>query len=204
MLPQAQTYAYQRHPGLDANYSYISPISNIYNNGYLQGTYAYIYNDAGSEAYNSNNDFLYSTSDLHFDEGNLYYHIDRFRNIFWNSLGFNSFTQINAHANTNFSSPNASYSPTDHHLRFSNAQGFSGFNSFAREDKIIYHEYTHAVTDYVANLSYGDSETGAIHEGNSDYFPASFTGRTIIGEYAAPAYQRDITNPIFYLLKLSK
>ncbi|MEX1139400.1 MAG: M36 family metallopeptidase [Bacteroidota bacterium] len=60
------------------------------------------------------------------------------------------------------------------------------------------HEYTHAVTDHVADLSYGYSQTGAIHEGNSDYFAAAFTGRTLINEYACYGYsihQRNIASP---------
>ena len=143
MLPEAQAYVYPRHPGLDGSYAYISPVLRLSMNGYLRGTYAYIYNDEGSEAYNSSNDFRYSTSNAHFDEANLYYHIDRFRYNYFRILGFNSFTQIIAHANHTFSGgPNASYSLSDHHLRFSNGQGVSGYNSFAREDKIIYHEYT--------------------------------------------------------------
>jgi len=197
----SQAYAYLRHPGLDASYSTISPVANLSNNGYIQGTYAYILNDEGDEAYNANNDFRYATDNTHFDEANLYYHIDRFRSNYLNNLGFNSFTQITAHAHYDFydqgqPSPNASYDPDDHHLRFSDGQGVSGFYSFAREDKIIYHEYTHAVTDYVADLSYGYTESGAVHEGNSDYFAASFTGRYLIGDYACSSYQRDITDPI--------
>ncbi len=116
-----------------------------------------------------------------------------------NSLGFNAFTQITAHAHTYFSGgPNASYSLSDKQLRFSDGQGWSGFNSFAREDKIIYHEYTHAVTDYITNIPPGYTEAGAIHEGNSDYFAASFTGRTLLGEYSVFGYliyQRNISNP---------
>lgn len=57
------------------------------------------------------------------------------------------------------------------------------------------HEYTHAVTDYVAHLTYGYTEVGAIHEGNSDYFAGTFTGRTLILEYAAAVYQRDMLSP---------
>lgn len=155
--PQSQANVYLHHPGIDASYTLISPLSNLSNNGYLQGTYAYILNDKYGTAYNASNDFAYTTGSTNFDEANLYYHIDRFRSTYLNNLGFNSFTQITAHAYHDFyyynnPSPNASYDLGDHHLRFSDGQGVAGYNSFAREDKIIYHEYTHAVTDYKAVL----------------------------------------------------
>ena len=196
----SQAYAYLRHPGLDASYTTISPLNNIYDNGYLRGTYAYILNSEGSAAYNASNDFRYSTDNTHFDEANLYYHVDKVADFF-RDMGFDEFTQIIAYAHYDFyddgdPSPNASYNSSDHKLRFSDGQGVSGYNSFAREDKIIYHEYTHAVTDYVADLVYSYTESGAIHEGNSDYFAASLTEREVIGEYACSAYQRDISNPL--------
>lgn len=198
LIPQSQANVYLHHPYIDPSYSYISPI-NDNQSGYLQGTYANILNDATSRAYSSTLNFAYAPSNTHFDEANLFYHIDRFRRNLWNGLGFNAFTQITAHAHTYFAGgPNASYNPSDHHLRFSDGQGVYGYNSFAKEDKVIYHEYAHAVTDYVAQLSYGYSESGAIHEGNSDYFAGTFTGRSLQGEYISPVYtinQRDMTNP---------
>jgi Zn-dependent metalloprotease len=189
--------AYQRHPNLDASYSLISPVPGLTGNGYVQGTYAYIYNDEGSEAYNAANDFRYIPSNTHFDEANLYYHIDRIGDYF-HLKGFDNFTQIIAHAHHDFGDPNASYDPSDHHLRFSDGEGQTGFNSFALEDKIIYHEYTHAITDFVADLNYGYSEAGAIHEGNSDYFASTYTSREVIGEYATEGfeiYKRNIDDP---------
>ncbi len=198
LVPQSQANIYMRHPYLDPNYSYISPIQDN-GTGYLQGTYANVVNDATARAYSSTFNFAYTTSDTHFDESNLFYHIDKFRRNFWDGLGFNLFTQITAHAHTYFSGgPNASYSSSDHQLRFSDGQGVYGYNSFAREDKIIYHEYTHAVTDYVAQLYYGNTESGAIHEGNSDYFSGSFTTRSLQGEYISPVYtinQRNMESP---------
>lgn len=196
LIPQSQANVYLHHPYIDPSYSYISPI-NDNQSGYLQGTYANALNDAASRAYSSTLNFAYSTGDTHFDEANLFYHVDKYRRNFWNGIGFNAFTQMTAHAHTYFSSgPNAMYSSGQ--LWFSDGQGWSGFNSFAREDKVIYHEYTHAVTDYMAQLSYGYSEAGAIHEGNSDYFPASYTGRTLLGEYCCygySLYQRNISSP---------
>jgi len=197
MLPTSQANVYLHHPYIDANYTYMSPI-NVDYSGYIQGTYANVVNDATSRAYSSISDFTYSTSDTHFDEATLFYHIDNFRRNFWNGIGFTAFTQITAHAHW-ANSTNAQYSGTDHHIRFGDGGGNSGFNSFAREDKAVMHEYTHAVTDYIAHLynaaNNGYNETYAIHEGNSDYFPGTFTVRTVILEYAATAYQRNMLSP---------
>jgi Zn-dependent metalloprotease len=198
----SKAYVYPRHPILDASYTYISPVAHLTGNGYIQGTYAYILNDEASVAYNASNDFRYATSNTHFDEANLYYHIDKIGTYF-NSKGFDEVTQITAHAHHDFfdegqPDPQGSYDPSDHHLRFSDGQGVSGYNSFAREDKMIYHEYTHAVTDFVSDLIYAFTESGAIHEGNSDYFAGSFTNRTLICEYACQGFsdiQREMTNP---------
>lgn len=196
----SQANVYLHHPYIDASYTHVSPINDNHS-GYLQGTYANVVNDATSRAYSSLYNFAYSTSNTHFDEANLFYQIDNFRRDYWNEIGFNAFSQITAHAHTYFSGgPNAMYSSNQ--LWFSDGQGVSGFNSFAREDKVIMHEYTHAVTDYVAHLSnpdnYGYNETYAIHEGNSDYYAASYTGRTLLGEYSLygyQEYQRDLSNP---------
>ncbi len=202
MQRQPQANVYLHHPYIDASYTFISPFYVDYS-GYIQGTYANVVNDATSRAYSSLFDFAYSSNDTHFDEANLYYHIDNFRRNLWNGLGFTAFTQITAHAHTYFSDgPNASYSLSDHQLRFSDGQGVYGYNDFAKEDKVIMHEYTHAVTDYTAHLNnidnYGRNETNAIHEGNSDYYAGTFTGRTLINEYISPVYtinQRDMANP---------
>ncbi|MDZ7262316.1 MAG: M36 family metallopeptidase [candidate division KSB1 bacterium] len=203
MVPQAYGNVYLRHPGLDANYSTVY-LYRMTGNGYIQGTYANVLNSVAARAYSyPDHDFRYQPSDTHFDEANLYYHIDRFRYNFWNALGFNAFTQITANAHHNYDS-NGNYAPNNAYFRPSTGQlyfgdgVYSGYNSFAKEDKIIMHEYTHAVTHYIANLSYDYTESGAIHEGNSDYFAGTFTGRTLIGEYSSYGVainQRDMLNP---------
>jgi hypothetical protein len=191
---QPQANIYLQHPGINSATTLINPL-NVNLSGYIQGTYANILNYATSRAYAYNSDFAYSITDTHFDEANLYYHIDNFRRNYIDGLGFSAFTQITATAHFPFSSPNANYNQVDHQLRFSDGQGWSGYNSFAREDKVIMHEYTHAVTDYIAHLVIGTSgETASIHEGNSDYFAGSFTGRPLILEYSLAGFQTDWRN----------
>lgn len=91
LIPLPQANVYLHHPYIDASYTLVSPI-NVDYSGYLQGTYANVVNDATARAYSSINDFAYSPSDTHFDEANLFYHIDNFRRNYWNGLGFSAFT----------------------------------------------------------------------------------------------------------------
>lgn len=65
---------YPTHPGL-------SSVTNrdfygLLGNGYLDGTYVDVQNASASEAYSSSHSFQYSTSNTHFDEASLYYHVD--------------------------------------------------------------------------------------------------------------------------------
>lgn len=188
---------YPTHPGLSSVTN--KPLYRLIGNGRLQGTYANVVNDVGAEAYSSTHSFQYSTSNTHFDEVNLYYYIDDFRQNFIEgvdngSLGLN---QITAHAHSN-NSPgpnNAWFSPSTGDIYFGDGTGM-GFNSFAREDKIIHYEYGHAVIyDIQSGIQSSSNEEGGISEGTPDYFTGSFTGRSQILEWATPNYDRDMANP---------
>ena len=64
----------------------------------------------------------------------------------------------------------------------------------------IYHEYTHNVTDAIYGYGvleyYGES--GAMHEGYSDYYAASILNRSTIGEGITPEVLRDLDNSNHY------
>ena len=188
-------YAYPSTPDSSSVTSF-----NLYRlsgNGYLQGTYAYIINDVSSEAYSANHTFQYATSNTHFDEVNLYYHVDRFRHDFVENLGNSGFNQIYAHAHANYSPGpnNAWFLRSNQQLYFGDGTG-AGFNDFAREEKVVYHEYSHAVIyDINSGILSTSNEEGAISEGIPDYFAGSFTGRNLILEYAAYDFRRDMENP---------
>lgn len=173
---------YPKHP----NNSSLTVV-NLYRlegNGYLDGEYVEVFNEDSSEAYSSSDDFQYSTSSTHFDEVSVYYHVDGFRNDYIEDLiddtGNNiSFTKINAHAHA-FSialgSNNAWFNRTTGELHFGDGPG-TGYSSFAREDKVAYHEYSHAVIyDIEDGISSADpDEEGAISEGLPDFFAGSFS-----------------------------
>lgn len=187
---------YLTHPGISG----ATPTENLYRlngNGHLQGTYANVLNSVNSRAYSPTSSFQYSTASTHFDEVNLYYHIDSYRHNYVANLGSLGFTQITAHAHANaFPGPNnAWFSQYTKNLYFGDGTG-SGFNSFAREDKVIYHEYGHAVIyDIQSGIESRNSEEGAISEGVPDYFAGAYTGRSVILEYAAPFAKRNMQNP---------
>jgi Zn-dependent metalloprotease len=186
---------YPTHPGLSSVAN--KPLYALDGSGYLSGLYADVRNWDGTRAYSANHMFNYSPTNMRFDEVNVYYHIHRYRGEYLQpNLGFNNFQQKRAYVRvTGSPGPNnAWYSRATGYLYFGPGTG-SGFNNFSHEDKIIYHEYTHAVNHSIVALVTGANESGAISEGLSDYFPASFTNRTVIGEYAAPAYQRNLANP---------
>jgi hypothetical protein len=114
-----------------------------------------------------------------------------------NNFSFSGFGQItaNVHYNTWLGPNNAWYSPSTGQLYFGDGTPSQGIYDFAREDKVVYHEYTHVVADNIAGISSPDNEEGAISEGNADYFPGSFVNRNRILDYAAPAYERNMANP---------
>lgn len=190
---------YPTHPGLSSVTN--TPLYRLNGNGKLQGTYAYIVNDESSEAYSSSNSFQYSTSSTHFDEANLYYHIDNFRHNFVEGLisGSFGFQQIKAHAHATHSvygDLNAWFSPSSKEIYFGDASSSSSYNNFAWEDKVIHHEYGHAVIyEIQSGIQSSNNEEGAISEGTPDYFSGSFTVRSMIGEYIGST--RDMANPYY-------
>jgi len=189
---------YPTHPGISSVTNVT--LSRLDGTGYLRGNYANILNNVSSRAYSSNNSFNYSSADTHFDEANVYYHIDCYRGNYLAGLGFDGVGQITAtvHENTYPGPDNAWFDPSNGQLYFGDGTPAEGVYDFAKEDKIIYHEYTHAMSNSIANLYYWYTESGAIEEGNADYFPGSYTSRSIICDYAAPSYARDMNNPSPY------
>ncbi len=175
-------------------------LNNLDGSGYLRGTYANILNEQASRAYSSNNSFQYDTTNTHFDEVNLYEHITQFRSEFVNPMDSGTLTlqQITAYAHDTqeTGSLNAEFKTSDKELYFGDGSASSSVNDFAKSDKVIYHEYTHAVTYYIdPDITSSYSETGAISEGDADYFAGSYTGRAVIGDYVIPSQERDMSNP---------
>ena len=82
--------------------------------------------------------------------------------------------------------------------------GGSQFRSFALFCDVIYHEYTHGVTDQIyppGYLPYID-QSGAMNEAWSDYFACTITNEPLVGEGGlylyGPAYLRNLDNTLRY------
>ncbi len=140
--------------------------------GYLRGTFSNVLNyDGTPRAYSGNEDFEYSpTQRLAFDETNIYEHIDEYNTKFLSKLGFSG---VLATAYVDVPAANGgtdSWAVTPSELYFGAGSQGSDTYDFAREDKVIYHEYTHLVTYSVLHHDLGGlyDEAGAINEGNSD------------------------------------
>jgi len=148
-----------------------------------------------SSAYEPDHTFLYDPDDWHFDEVNVYYHIDRFQHEYWRALGFDSLSwQIVAYAHwapdsryctldgydNAFFSVHEGVAPEEKRWILGFGDGESRFRDFAKEDDAIYHEYTHAVCyDIGLRLKEETAEATAMHEGYADYFPCSYLNTPI-------------------------
>jgi len=144
----------------------------------------------------------YSTSDTHIDEVNVFYHVNLYHYWVKNTLGYNGMDyqmKATVHVGTNYA--NAYYSPSDKNIYFGDGDN-TNIKITSRARDVIYHEYTHGVTDHIYRVDTGNSsalpytgQSGAIDEGYSDYFAASFTNDPIIGEWVmASQYQRNLEN----------
>lgn len=198
---------YPTYPGISSVAN--KPLYRLNGYGSLEGVNVDVVNDAASEAYSSSNSFQYSSSNTHFDEVNLYYQIDHFRHNFIDGVddGGLGLNQITAHAHTPIQDldgdedldPNSWFSRDTHELYFNDAYSPASTYDFAKEDKIIQHEYSHAVIYDIESGIQSErySEEGAISEGTPDYFAGSFTGRAMIGNYAFPLAIRDMAGPTY-------
>jgi len=165
--------------------------------GYVIGTYADVDNSAVSRANNIAHDYTgISIENPQFDEVNVYYHMDKFRWEYINKFNFTGFTQLKALVNlpgegaqfNNLSSPIS--------IQFDHSD--PTLPHYAREAKIIYHEYTHAVVYTINGLLSWPNEAGGINEGLADYFAGSYTNNTLMGVYAYTGNKRirDMSNPL--------
>jgi len=71
--------------------------------------------------------------------------------------------------------------------------------NYALSSDIIYHEYTHAITESIGHWPYVDgSESAAISEGLSDYFATTMNNDSLFGEVTSPSRTRNLNNNVNY------
>jgi len=140
----------------------------------------------------------YMSTDSHFDELNVFYHINLVHDYFKNVLGL-SVTDFPictvVHYGEKYS--NAFYDSTIKIIAFGDGDGVY-FLDFASASDVIYHEYTHAVQENIfPGLYFGQS--GAMMEAWADYFAASITDDPRIGEWVfTQGYLRQLNNNYKY------
>ncbi|MFZ2957661.1 MAG: M36 family metallopeptidase [Candidatus Ozemobacteraceae bacterium] len=164
----------------------------------MAGDYCYSLNGQGAPATSSTGVYVFNPEDTHFDEVNAYYHVNHIRDFFskygFNKLDFSLWTTV--HFRTKFD--NAFFSPKERKMYFGDGDQF---NDFAKEEAIIYHEYSHGVLNEIVTLAYQE-ESGAIHEGQADYFACSLSDEPVLGEWISSKTEvkeiRDMRNKRHY------
>lgn len=187
---------YEDNPTDTPNYAY-RYLKRLDGDGsILEGRYANVHNASGSRATSPTGEYEFEASNIHFDEVNVYYHVDTFRADYINALGFygkDIGSDEDMEAYVNDPGGTATYYGGSESIRFGNTA------PWAKTDLVIYHEFTHAIVDaenggYVFDSD--NSEEGAIGEGLSDYFAGSFTNEAETGTYIL-SNPRNMNNPYY-------
>jgi Zn-dependent metalloprotease len=174
---------YVNHP--DAGPVTEEPLANL-TAPTLKGLYANVLNEDTDEASNEEGIHLYDPTDTHFDEVNIYYYINQIH-AYFKTLGFNKLdTPLKATVHVGDKYDNAYFSPMENALAFGDG---NRLNPLSREESVCYHEYGHAHLNQIVRLNYS-AESGAMNEGQADYFACSFTNDPALGEYVMKKLNR--------------
>ncbi len=162
------------------------------------GKFAKIVNEDTSESMNEDDVHIYEPNNTHFDEINMYNYINAVHD-FYTTLGLTALDrpmQATVHLGDNYD--NAYFSPWQNAFAFGDG---SRFNDLAKEASIAYHEYSHAAINTIISLTYS-AESGAINEGQADYFACSITNDSKLGEWAVAKmgkpFLRNVENTLHY------
>ena len=155
--------------------------------GYLRGTYANVLSYITTRAYHKYHIFTYPTSDDHFNEGNVYWHIDNIgQNYYYSNLQY-QMSQIDAGITQGFMASYDPYLDKVFYGGFADTTEPNLANHYrcpSLKNDVIYHEYSHAVVMRIG-LNYNTAEVMARNEGYADYFACSFTNDPEYGEWYA-------------------
>lgn len=143
----------------------------------------------------------FPSTDIRFDEVNVFYHINRVHDYFTQGLKYSALPAMGTFAATvhhGINQPNAFYLPHVRGFYFGDGDG-ANVRDTAKASDVIYHEFTHAVVQSIYDPwpnreSPQSTQGGAMSEGLSDYFAAAFTGDPVIGEWALPSGLRVVFN----------
>ncbi|MCK9467702.1 MAG: hypothetical protein M0P94_05235, partial [Candidatus Absconditabacterales bacterium] len=177
----------------------VGSIYNINYSGTLIGFYSKVENEDTVNAENPDNNFIYPYGNTHFEEANVYYHMNVIHDFFRTNYGYVELDKpmkTTVHYGDKYD--NAFFSPWGQYFCFGDG---NKFNNLAIEASVIYHEYTHALSYEMAGLgNYG--EAGGMNEALSDYFGNTITDDPEIGEWVmnkiGKPYMRSCKNDTHY------
>ncbi len=140
-----------------------------------------------------------TTADV--DEINTFYHINKIHDYYKNTFNFLGMDYpITATVRHGVVLLNAFYNPRDNNIYFGEGNSYNSNHDLALAADVLYHEYTHGAVDHIYALP-GVGESGAMGEAFADYFAATITNDSIIGEWAlGSAGQRNLVNTNNYPL----
>ena len=163
------------------------------------GLYCKIDNEDTSESFNEEDVHIYDPDNTHFDEINMYNYINTIHDFYKNTLGHTKLDKplkAVVHKGNNYD--NAYFSPWEQSFAFGDG---NRFNDLAKEASVAYHEYSHAVINSITYLTYS-GESGAINEGQADYFACTVTDDPKLGEYVCAKmgkpFLRNVENDLHY------
>jgi hypothetical protein len=121
-----------------------------------------------------------STNYANMDELNVYYHLEKFRDYFVQSLDDYPIA-YNLRAYTHLDITNAYYDNNTGYLYFGRGSAPPTVGYFAHYAEIIYHEFVHgAISSIYARDVLNFDEMGAMSEAYADYFACSFLNDPVI------------------------
>ncbi|MCX6742562.1 MAG: proprotein convertase P-domain-containing protein [Candidatus Pacearchaeota archaeon] len=215
--------------GYYAVYGLVGSNFTVYS--FLMGPYADVYNEVAPGGYyavfsntsvpnGSTVDWNWTApndNSTNESESNVFYHMNRIHDYFNNGTAPFNLDEVDYSLKATVeasmyydcgggaSNCNACFVPGGYgvdQLFFGNGSGTTGCNNTALGSDIIYHEYTHWVTDSVYNnspvLEYA-LQPGAMSEGFSDYFATTINNNPMQGDKILPAsWVRYLNNSYVY------
>ncbi len=151
----------------------------------LHGKDCRVNNSKEKNASNPDNIHIYDPSTTHFDEVGAYHYISTGYE-FYRSMGHPPMRNILVYVHYGDNYDNAFFSPFENRICFGAG---NKLNNLAREAAVAYHEFAHATLATIVRLAYS-KESGAINEGQADYFGCSITDDPIIGEWVCQKISR--------------
>ena len=175
----------------------VEALNNLTTHG-IEGLYCKAVNEDTAGSVNENDEHIYDPANTHFDEANIYYYINTVHDFF-KKLGYDKLDwSIKATVHVGDKYDNAYYSPMDKMMAFGDG---NKLNDLAKEESVAFHEYSHAHIAQIVNLNYS-AESGAMNEGQADYFACTISNDDKVGEYAmakmGKPYLRILTNDLKY------